>query len=263
MSIRENFLKIKEKVRIAAKKVSKKETDITLVVAGKNRTAEQLREVIEAGAEIIGENRVQELVKKYEKLIKSVPGTECSRRSWSQKNPVPGSLKSSILERNYKLEIKQKLKWHFIGHLQKNKVKQVIDKVAMIQSLDSLRLAEELNKRLKTLGKKMPVLIEVNTSREKNKFGILPEQTLDFITKVVKFKNLQIHGLMTMGRFIPNPQDSRPFFRTLLKLSEKITLKNFPNIQMKYLSMGMSHDFEIAIEEGANIVRVGRAIFEA
>jgi len=209
------FNEIEEK----AKKITK---DITIVVAGKNRTIKELEEVIKAGATIIGENRAQELLEKYHLL-------------------------------------EDKASFHFIGHLQTNKVKDVINKVNLIHSVDSFRLAKEISKQAK---KPISILVEVNTTREKNKFGIPEENLVDFIIKTSKLNNLKIQGLMTMGKFTQNPENNRKYFRKLKKLAELIEHKNIPRVEMKYLSMGTSQDFEVAIEEGANIVRIGRSIFE-
>jgi len=203
-------------------KVRKNPRDTTIVVAGKNRTIKEIEEVIKAGATIIGENKAQELLEKYYLL-------------------------------------KDKVSFHFIGHLQTNKVKYIINKVNLIHSVDSLRLAKEISKQAK---KPIHILVEVNTTREKNKFGILEENLVDFIIKTSKFNNLQIQGLMTMGVFTKNPENNRKYFRKLKKLAEFIEHKNIPCVEMKHLSMGTSQDFEVAIEEGATIVRIGRSIFE-
>jgi len=191
-----------------------KTKNIIIIVAGKNRTVGQLEEVIKAGAKIIGENRVQELLEKYPYL-------------------------------------KNKVIFHFIGHLQTNKVKDIVNKVELIHSLDSLRLARAIDKYAQ---KPVNVLVEINTTGEKNKFGIQAKNLSDFIKKTSKLKNIKITGLMTMGKLTKNPEENRKYFKLLAVLAKKNNLKN--------LSMGTSQDYQIALEEGTNIVRLGKVIFE-
>jgi len=197
---------------------------IQLVAAAKTRTPEEILEAVEAGVKIIGENYVQEAERAYE---------------------VVGS----------------KAKWHFIGHLQKNKVKKAVKIFDMIETIDSVAIAKEIDKRCAQIGKIMPVLIEVNIGREEQKSGVLPENTEQLVKEISALPNIRVMGLMTMGPLSGNPEDSRPYFVEMKKLFEKMKKLSLPNIEMKYLSMGMTNSYQIAPEEGANIVRIGTKIF--
>jgi len=197
---------------------------VELVAASKTRTPEEILKAVDAGVKIIGENYVQEAMDAF-----GVIGT--------------------------------KVKWHFIGHLQKNKVKKAVQIFDMIETLDSYDLAEEIDKRCGEISKTMPVLVEINSGREKQKFGVLPEKAVGLIRKLSTFENIKVSGLMTMGPRFGNPEDSRPYFIETKKLFEKIKELDLSNVEMKYLSMGMTNSYKIAIEEGANIVRIGSKIF--
>lgn len=197
---------------------------VKLVAAAKTRQPAEVLEAVEAGAEIIGENYIQEAERAYE---------------------VVGS----------------RAKWHFIGHLQKNKVKKVAAMFDMIETVDSLEIAREIDKRCAQAGKVMPVLIEINSGRERQKSGVFPEEAEQLIKEVSALKNIRVTGLMTMGPYCPNPEDSRPYFRATRQLFERIRNLKIPNVAIKYLSMGMSDSYKIALEEGANIVRIGSRIF--
>jgi len=211
--ISENFKKI-------LKEIPK---NVILVVAAKNRSIEEIEKVISLGAQVIGENYVQEAEKKFN-------------------------------------VIKDKVKWHLIGHLQKNKVKKAVKIFDMIETLDSVELVYLLDKECKKINKIMPVLVEVNIAYEERKSGVLPKDLKDFVNEVKDFSNLRLSGLMTMGPLVKNPEDIRPYFRETKKLFEDIkNILNSPD--WIYLSMGMSDTYKIAIEEGANIVRIGTAIF--
>jgi len=198
--------------------------DVMLVAATKTRRPEEILEAVDAGIKIIGDNYVQEAEKK-EKVIGN------------------------------------KVKYHFIGHLQRNKVRKIIGFMDMIETVDSFRLAEEINKRAALLNKVMPILIEINSGRESQKAGLFPEDVEKIVRNISDFQNLKIMGFMTMGPRFGNPEDSRPYFIETKKVFEMIKSLNIPNVEMKYLSMGMSNTYRIAIEEGANIVRVGTGIF--
>jgi len=198
--------------------------NVDLVVAAKTRTPEEILEAIKAGVKIIGENYVQEAQKAFE-------------------------------------VIGRKVRWHFIGHLQKNKVKRAVKIFDMIETVDSYPLAHEINERCKQIDKIMPILIEINSGREKQKFGIFPEEALDLVQEVSSLPQIKIMGLMTMGPRFGNPEDSRPYFIETRKIFEKIKALNLPNVEMKYLSMGMTNSYQIAIEEKANMVRIGTLIF--
>ncbi len=197
---------------------------VELEAAAKTRTAEEILEAIDAGVKIIGENYVQEAERVF---------------------GVAGN----------------KAKWHFVGHLQKNKVKKAVKIFDMIETVDSLEIAEEIDKACSREKKIMPVLVEVNSGREKQKFGIIPEGAWEFVRKLSELKNLKVVGLMTMGPMFGDPEDARPYFVETKKIFEKIKTMNMAGVEMKYLSMGMSNSYRVAIEEGANIVRIGTKIF--
>jgi len=197
---------------------------VKLVVAAKTRTDEEIRQAVEAGATIIGENYVQEA------------------------------------ERAYAV-IGEKAQWHLIGHLQRNKVKKAVTIFDMIETVDSIDIAREIDQRCAQIGKVMPVLIEVNSGREKQKTGVFPEETEKLIREISSLPNIKIMGLMTMGPRFGNPEDARPYFVETRKIFEGLKVLNLPNIEMRYLSMGMTNSYKIAIEEGANIIRIGNLIF--
>jgi len=197
---------------------------VELVAAAKARKPEEVLEAIESEVKIIGENYVQEA------------------------------------ERAYEL-VGNRAKWHFIGHLQRNKVKKAVRIFDMIETVDSVEIAQEIDKRCAQIGKIMPVLIEINSGQEKQKSGVFPENTEQLIKEISTLQNIRVTGLMTMGPRFGNPEDSRPYFVETKKLFEWIKKLNLPNIEMRYLSMGMTNSYKIALEEGANIVRIGSKIF--
>lgn len=227
MSIRENIDDIVKRIENTCKKVGRNPNDITVIAVSKTVESERAREAVEAGINNLGENRVQELVKKYDELKD--------------------------------LDIK----WHMIGHLQKNKVKYIIDKTVLIHSVESLSLAEEINKRAEKNNLIANVLVELNIGEEDSKFGIKKESVYDFILSLEKFENIRVLGLMTVAPFCENPEDVRWVFKKMKNIYDEISTMNLRNTEMKYLSMGMTNDFEIAIEEGSNIIRIGTAIFGA
>ena len=197
---------------------------VGLVAAAKSRTPEEIQKAIGAGIKIVGENYIQEAQGAFE-------------------------------------TIGRKVNWHFIGHLQKNKVKKAVEIFDMIQTVDSSDLAREIDKRCAEISKTMPVLIEINSGKEKQKSGVLPGNAIDLIKEISIFSNIRILGLMTMGPRFGNPEDSRPYFIETRRLFDEIRKLNLPSIEMKYLSMGMTNSYKIAVEEGANIVRIGSKIF--
>ena len=197
---------------------------VQLVAAAKTREPQDILDAIESGVKIIGENYVQETERAYE-------------------------------------TIGNKAEWHFIGHLQKNKVKKAVKIFDMIETVDSVEIARELDKRCAQIGKIMPVLIEINSGREKQKAGVLPENAEQLVREISVFPNIRVMGLMTMGPRFGNPEDSRPYFVETKKIFDKIKKLNLPNIEMRCLSMGMTNSYKIALEEGANIVRIGSKIF--
>ena len=194
------------------------------MAAVKTRTLEEILEVIEAGVKIIGENYVQEAEQAYQ-------------------------------------VVHGKAKLHFIGYLQKNKVKKAVKLFDMIETVDSVELAREIDKRCSQISKVMPVLIEINSGREAQKPGIFPEKTVPLLKEISNFLGLKIMGLMTMGPHFGNPEDSRPYFIETRKTFEEINKLCIPNIEMKYLSMGMTNSYRVAIAEGANVIRIGSKIF--
>ena len=197
---------------------------VQLVAAAKTRSPEEVRRAVEAGVRIIGENYVQEADSAYQ---------------------VVGN----------------KAEWHFIGHLQKNKVKKAAGIFDMIETVDSVEIAEEIDKRCAQVGKIMPVLIEINSGREKQKSGVLPEDAEQLVREISGLSNIKIMGLMTMGPLFGDPESSRPYFVATRGIFEKLKKLDLPNVEMKYLSMGMTNSYHIALEEGANMVRLGSKIF--
>jgi PLP dependent protein len=199
-------------------------SDVILLAAAKTRLLEEVEAVIQAGVTHIGYNYVQEAIP----IIQSIG---------------------------------MKAKWHMIGHLQRNKAKTASVIFDMIETVDSWRLAEILNQRCKDIQKNMPVLIEINSGMEANKTGILPDKVEDLVRRIEVLENLRVQGVMTMGPRFGDPEKSRPYFNRTRKIFDRLASMNQPYIQMKYLSMGMSNSYTIAIEEGANLVRIGSKIF--
>jgi pyridoxal phosphate enzyme (YggS family) len=220
-SIKENYLKVLGRIEKAARKVGRDPGEIKLVAVSKTVETARIKEAIEAGASILGENYVQEAQKKIE-------------------------------------EIGHPVAWHFIGHLQTNKAKYAVRLFDMIHSMDSLPLAEELDRRAEKVGQAAKVMIEVNISREATKFGTDEEKVFGIARGILSLSHLSLEGLMTMPPYFDSPEMSRPYYIKLRELKEKMIREGIP---LKELSMGMSNDFEIAIEEGATYVRVGTAIF--
>ncbi len=222
-SIAENIKEVLEQVRQGAVKVNRDPADIEVVAVTKTVPVHRIEEAVAAGLNILGENRVQELMHKYPQL----DGVE----------------------------------WHLIGHLQTNKVKYITDKVTLVHSLDSLPLAEEINKRMLARGLAMDALVQVNIAGEQTKYGIRPEETVKFIDAVRNLPGIRVRGLMTIGPYVEDPEEIRPVFRQLRMLAEQVKTIDLPGVEMKHLSMGMSNDYRIAVEEGATLIRVGSVIF--
>ncbi|NCO66311.1 MAG: YggS family pyridoxal phosphate-dependent enzyme [Candidatus Aquicultor secundus] len=222
MSIDENIRSVRKRIEGAAKRSGRSPDEITLVAVTKNHTVSEIQQVINSAVTNLGENRVQELLPKREALGDVVA-------------------------------------WHFIGHLQRNKVKYIIPLIYLIQSVDSIALAREINKQCRELGKVQDVLLEVNVSGEASKYGFSPEEVLFAVDELARFKNVQIKGLMMMAPFISDIGLLRLYFAKMKELFDNLSKRQGPNFEM--LSMGMTNDFEIAIEEGSNMVRVGTAIF--
>lgn len=224
--IADRIKRVKERINQAATRAGVDPGTITLVAVSKTQPAASIEEALAAGIIHIGENRVQEALEKFER-------------------------------------IGERAVWHMVGHLQTNKVRHAVRIFQMIHSVDSLRLGEEIHRRCVALGKRMPVLIQVKTSGEASKSGVESGQALDLAERLASMSGLSVQGLMTMPAFTPDPNDARPAFRMLRDLRARIESARIPGVDMRYLSMGMTHDFEAAIEEGANMIRVGTAIFGA
>jgi len=240
--IKENFLKVIERIEGAARRAGRNPNEIKLVAVSKTVEAARIKEAIEAGVSILGENYVQEAQKKIEEIGKPACTEPASRslaegRRFGEGRPVS---------------------WHFIGHLQSNKAKVALRLFDMIHSLDSFPLAEELNRRAEQANQVIKVMIEVNLSKEATKFGTDEEALLNLARRIQTLNHLSLEGLMTMPPYFDSPEMSRPYYIALRKLKERMVGEG---ISIKELSMGMSNDFEIAIEEGTTYVRVGTAIF--
>jgi len=224
LDIAENLARVRDRMEAAARRSGRDPASVRLVAVSKTVDAERVRQAIDAGAKILGENYVQEAQKKIEVL-----GHEVA--------------------------------WHFIGHLQTNKAKVAAGLFDFIHSVDSLNLAQELGRRAKLLGKVLPVLLEINLAGEVTKFGAQEKEILLLAEKLSEMEGIEVKGLMTMPPFFEDPEASRPYFGELRKLGERLAEEKIPRISMEELSMGMSNDFEVAVEEGATLVRVGTAIF--
>ncbi|MGQ9695623.1 MAG: YggS family pyridoxal phosphate-dependent enzyme [Thermodesulfobacteriota bacterium] len=219
-----NLKRVQERIEAAAQRAGRRPEEILLVAVSKTVPPDRVLEGIRAGIKILGENYVQEAKKKIEALGRDIT-------------------------------------WHFIGHLQTNKAKLAVRLFDLIHSVDSLHLAEELNKAARAEGKVLPILLEVKLSAEESKFGVEEGNIIQLAEGISRLENLIVRGLMTMPPLGPDPESARPYFIRLRKISKLIASQNFPRVSMTELSMGMSSDFEIAIEEGATLIRVGTAIF--
>jgi hypothetical protein len=223
--VAENVEIIRNRIREVCLRCGRKPEDILLLGVSKTFGIEKIREAVSAGLFDIGENYTQELDEKRNQLNDD------------------------------------RVRWHFIGHLQTNKVKFIAGYIHLIHSVDNDRVAEEIQKRAQNLDRIVEVLVEVHTTDEATKFGVLPANTVDLIKRISAFDRVMVRGLMTMGPFSDDPDDSRPSFQQLSELGKKVAQEGIENVTMKHLSMGMSHDFEVAIEEGATIVRIGTMVF--
>lgn len=232
-SVANNLFSITERIARAAERSNRTPDSIELVAVTKGRSVPEIRAALAAGATNIGENRVQEARQKYAAVT---------------------SVVDAVRDKT--------CRWHLIGHLQRNKVKVALDMFSLIHSVDSLRLLAEIARRSEEQALPIEVLIQVNTTRETSKYGVDAEELLPFMADAQAYPTANIVGLMTMGQFSPSPDANRPAFALLRSLAEKVEAEQFPGVTMQYLSMGMTNDFEVAIEEGANLVRIGRAIFE-
>lgn len=224
--LKKNFEEVEAKIQAACDRAGRKREEVTLIAVSKTKPVELLQEAYDLGNRIFGENKVQEIVDKYDQLSNDIS-------------------------------------WHMIGHLQRNKVKYIIDKAAMIHSVDSLRLAEAIEKEAAKKGITADILIEVNVAKEDTKFGVMPEDAGGLVLQVSKLPHIRVRGLMTIAPFVENPEENRIYFRRLRNLAVDIGENKSDNVTMSVLSMGMTNDYEIAIEEGATMIRVGTGLFGA
>ncbi len=223
-SISENLKRVLERIARAAERAGRQARDVTLVAVSKTKPVEAIGEAVEAGVRVLGENRVQEAETKVDNVTDAV-------------------------------------EWHLVGHLQRNKVKSALRMFELIHSVDSLRLAKEIGKRAVQAGISARTLVQVNTSGAESQFGAAPHAAVDLVGRISEVEGVGVEGLMTIGLFLPEPEAVRPCFVQLRELGEEIESARIPGVSMTHLSMGMTGDFEVAIEEGATMVRVGSAVF--
>ena len=219
-----NLAEVEANIQAACKRAGRRREDVTLIAVSKTKPVQMLKEAYNLGVRVFGENKVQELTDKYEQLPSDIH-------------------------------------WHMIGHLQTNKVKYIVDKAELIHSVDSLRLAETIEKEAEKKNCVANILVEVNVAEEESKFGLKISEVIPFVDKISKYSHINVRGLMTIAPFVENPEKNRPIFAALRKLSVDIRHKNVDNSNVSILSMGMTNDYEVAIEEGATMVRVGTGIF--
>lgn len=224
--ISENLQRVREQIAAVAVKSGRSPEDIQLVAVTKTIGVGAIQEAISCGVKVIGENRIQEALAKYPHV------------------------RGSVI-------------WHLVGHLQRNKVKKALEVFDLIHSVDSLRLAEEISRRSQALNRQADILVQVNTSGEESKFGLAPGEVIPFVESLGSLMGIRVLGLMTMGFFSPDPEEVRPCFARLREIFEQAKVLQLPNVEMRFLSMGMTNDFSVAIQEGANMVRIGTAIFRA
>lgn len=222
--LKENLANAEKNIEQACKNAGRNRNEVTLIAVSKTKPVEMLQEIYDENIRDFGENKVQELCSKMEQLPSDI-------------------------------------RWHMIGHLQRNKVKYIVGKVELIHSVDTYRLAEEINIQAKKQNVIVPILVEVNIAHEESKFGISAEDAILLVEEISKLENIRIKGLMTIAPYVENPEDNRLYFRKIKQLSVDITNKNIDNVFMEILSMGMTGDYMVAIEEGATMVRVGTGIF--
>lgn len=222
--LKENLANVEKNIEQACKNAGRSRDEVTLIAVSKTKPVEMLQEIYDENIRDFGENKVQELCRKMEQLPSDI-------------------------------------RWHMIGHLQRNKVKYIVGKVELIHSVDTYRLAEEINIQAKKQNVIVPILVEVNIAHEESKFGISAEDAILLVEEISKLENIRIKGLMTIAPYVENPEDNRLYFRKIKQLSVDITNKNIDNVFMEILSMGMTGDYMVAIEEGATMVRVGTGIF--
>jgi len=224
--VEKNLTELQERIESACSRSIYNQESVELVISTKYVDADIIRILFELGVPCIGENQLQATERKKEGL-----------------NDLD-------------------LRWHMFGHLQRNKVKKAVRIFDLIHSVESVTLAKEINMESEKLGKNTRVLVEVNVSGEETKYGLSPEETIPFLCEINNLESIKVEGLMTMMPIVDDPETCRPMFKELRELSERIRDENIQNVEMNILSMGMTQDFEVAIEEGANLVRIGSAVFE-
>lgn len=222
--VRENLELVEQKIQAACQRAHRERSEVTLVAVSKTKPVSMIQEAYDSGIRVFGENKVQELCGKYDLLPDDI-------------------------------------QWHMIGHLQRNKVKYLIGKTVLIHSVDSLRLAQAIQDEAAKKKTIVDILLEVNAAEEESKFGLAPSEVLPLAEQIAQFPNIRIKGLMTVAPFTEDPEDNRKYFRTLKQLAVDINDKNIDNVHVNILSMGMTNDYEVAVEEGATMIRVGTGIF--
>ena len=225
-TIRDHLNEVRENIQKACEKAGRSPQEVTLIAVSKTKPLFMLEEAYEAGARDFGENKVQEILEKHPKMPEDA-------------------------------------RFHMIGHLQRNKVKQVLPHAVLIHSVDSYRLAEQISQEAGKLGITAKILLEVNVAKEESKFGMMPEEVPEMVEQISLLPHLQIEGLMTIAPFVDDPEKNRPVFQKLYQLSVDIKKKNIDNVNMSVLSMGMTGDYQVAVEEGSTMIRVGTGIFGA
>ena len=225
-TIRDHLNEVRENIQKACEKAGRSPQEVTLIAVSKTKPLFMLEEAYEAGARDFGENKVQEILEKHPKMPEDA-------------------------------------RFHMIGHLQRNKVKQVLPHAVLIHSVDSYRLAEQISQEAGKLGITAKILLEVNVAKEESKFGMMPEDVEEMAGQIAALPHLKIEGLMTIAPFVDDPEENRPVFRKLYQLSVDIKKKNIDNVSMGVLSMGMTGDYQVAVEEGSTMIRVGTGIFGA
>lgn len=222
--LKDNLFDVEQRIQAACDRAGRDRSEVTLIAVSKTKPESDLQEIYDQGIRDFGENKVQELCRKIENMPKDI-------------------------------------KWHMIGHLQRNKVKYIVDQVELIHSVDSFRLAEEINIQAKKKGIVVPILVEVNIAQEESKFGVSKEDAIELVKQIAVLDGVQIKGLMTIAPYVVDSEENRGYFRKIKDLSVDIKNENIDNVCMDIISMGMTGDFEVAIEEGSTMVRVGTGIF--
>lgn len=222
--ITENIMQVQKNIGKACQKAGRNPEEVTLIAVSKTKPVPMLKEAYQAGSLDFGENKVQEIMDKYPMLPKDI-------------------------------------RWHMIGHLQRNKVKYIVDKVSLIHSVDSLRLAEEISRQAGKKQAELDILVEINIAQEESKFGVSRAEAAQLVEEIAKLPYIHVKGLMAVAPFVEYPEENRKYFRQIKELSVDIEKKNIDNVSMSVLSMGMTNDYMVAVEEGATMVRVGTGIF--